>query len=278
MSRNRVLVPAAAVLACTVSFVSPALAADPPHPTGVLHGCIQGEVPQGLKIYAIPVLSEHPEAALLPLAGTCFRAMLPQTTYLVRAKTGEWRGQAPLIRLGDDARADIRLIRANGSDPQLAEKLHAMAKADQAVRRNLDYNDQAALRAMAKVDNEHEAILRGILQTHGWPSAELVGYEGVNDCWLLVQHGPFDLMEAHLPAMQAAAARGDLTPSSVALTVDRVLVHQGKKQIYGSQFKSTPSGGMEPDPIEDVERLDERRAQMGLGPFEEYRKLFAPKR
>jgi hypothetical protein len=63
---------------------------------------------------------------------------------------------------------------------------------------------------------------------------------------------------------------GDLLASQVALTVDRVLMNDGKKQLYGSQFKFTGSG-MEVVPIEDPEHLDERRAQMGLGPFEEYR-------
>lgn len=237
---------------------------------GKLHGCIQGDLPAGVQVIAISVTKSDPDVHPLALDSACFSAMLPRTTYLLRAHADGWTGQAPLVQLRDDARADIRLVRDKGSNDELADKLHAMAKVDQDARKKLNFSDKAVMDAMAEVDKKNEAALREILKTYGWPSAELVGHKGVEECWLLTQHAPYDLMKAYLPAMKAAAERGDLMASSVALTIDRVLVREGKKQLYGSQFKPSASG-MVPDPIEDPAHLDERRAQMGLGPFEEYR-------
>lgn len=47
---------------------------------------------------------------------------------------------------------------------------------------------------------------------------------------------------------------------------DRVRVAEGQRQIYGTQFH----GNLQPLPIKDEARLDERRAQVGLSPLVEY--------
>lgn len=260
------------LLLCAALQCSSAFAAEPASPNGTLRACIQGELPQGLHASAIAVTS--PKWATHPLAlnGSCLSATLPQAVYLVRGGGDGLTGQAPLVHLGADAQVELRLFKKDGSNPELAGKLRAMAKVDQDIRKNLDFKDQKAMQAMADVDKKNEEALRDILKVYGWPSAELVGYEGASNCWILAQHAPYDLMKEYLPAMKAAADRGELLAANVALTIDRVLVREGKKQLYGSQFKHTASG-MVADPIEDPEHLDERRAQMGLGPFEEYRKL-----
>jgi hypothetical protein len=262
-----------AVLACTALQTHQALATEPVAATGELRGCIHadGQLPAGLKAIAIPVTNPSLEPSPLPLNGGCFAAMLPKGIYLVRAKAAGWTGQAPLVKLDGQAQRDLKLITEKGSKPALADQLAAMEKADQGVRQHIDFSDKAAMKKMTDVDKQNLAELRRIIDIYGWPSAELVGYEGAEHCWVLVQHASYELMKETLPAMKAAAGRGELAPGNVALTIDRVLVHEGKKQLYGSQFKQTASGEMEADPIEDPAHLDERRAQMGLGPFEEYR-------
>jgi hypothetical protein len=62
-------------------------------------------------------------------------------------------------------------------------------------------------------------------------------------------------------------------PSNIALLEDRIATQNGRPQRYGSQFHTEPDGSVVPCPIEDPERLDERRASVGLGPFAEYRDL-----
>jgi hypothetical protein len=67
--------------------------------------------------------------------------------------------------------------------------------------------------------------------------------------------------------MEAAAQNGELPKGDLAKSIDRMLVVEGKPQRYGTQFKLI-AGDLVPDPIEDRDHLDERRAQMGLDSFE----------
>jgi hypothetical protein len=177
-----------------------------------------------------------------------------------------------LVQLEGQAQRDLKLVKEKGANPALADQLADMEKADQEQRQHFDLGE-VAMKKMVEVDKQNQEALRRLIDTYGWPSAELVGYQGVANCWVLVQHASYALMKETLPAMKAAAERGELAPGNVALTIDRVLVGEGKKQLYGSQFKQTPAGEMQAEPIEDPEHLDERRSQMGLGPFEEYKAM-----
>ena len=51
--------------------------------------------------------------------------------------------------------------------------------------------------------------------------------------------------------------------------VDRLRVHEGKLQIYGSNFE-TKDGKLVMTPVRDPKKLDARRKAMGLPPIAEY--------
>ena len=53
------------------------------------------------------------------------------------------------------------------------------------------------------------------------------------------------------------------------MLTDRVLLHQGKPQLYGTQFGDNGSG-LKPGKMQDPARVDQRRASVGLGPLAEY--------
>ena len=71
--------------------------------------------------------------------------------------------------------------------------------------------------------------------------------------------------------MQKAAASGEASPDDVALLTDRVLIRQGKKQLYGTQFQSIKDGRVTFMPIENEGDVDKRRESVGLPPLSEYR-------
>jgi hypothetical protein len=82
-------------------------------------------------------------------------------------------------------------------------------------------------------------------------------------------------MQKYLPLMRQAAAKGELSKSSLALVEDRILTFQNKPQLYGSQLHTNQeTGKMEFFPILDEAHVDERRASMELGPIAEYAKGF----
>ena len=64
---------------------------------------------------------------------------------------------------------------------------------------------------------------------------------------------------------------GEVSAVNVAYLTDRVRMHEGKPQVYGTQFRRS-NGDWEPYPIEDPDRVDERRAALGLATLAEYKK------
>ena len=96
---------------------------------------------------------------------------------------------------------------------------------------------------------------------------------GPTSAWLLAQHA--DLSPAcqrrALELVKTAVAAGEASARHLAYLTDRVLVAVGEPQMYGTQYISDPDGSnLRPQPVADPERLDERRAAMGLEPAAEY--------
>ncbi|HEX5830658.1 MAG TPA: DUF6624 domain-containing protein [Gemmatimonadaceae bacterium] len=156
----------------------------------------------------------------------------------------------------------------------LREELVRMHREDQAAREGLGAamaaNDTTFAKRMLAGDSLRSARLRTIVQQHGWPTPALVGRDGVDAAWFILQHSPsLELQRALLPAVETAARRGDMSMRDVAMLTDRVLVREGKPQRYGHSF-SVVDGKLVVDPVEDPARLDERRAAMGLRPMSEY--------
>ena len=147
----------------------------------------------------------------------------------------------------------------------LSNELLQMAEADQAMRIKA-INREAEWDS--SVDERNQARLKAIVDEHGWPTIPKVGAEASNAAWLLVQHAlDLKFMERCLELMESLPS-GEVKPANIAYQKDRVLMMNGKPQIYGTQFQGTGEG-MHVYPINDAERVDERRASVGLGTFAE---------
>lgn len=72
-----------------------------------------------------------------------------------------------------------------------------------------------------------------------------------------------------------AVSQGEATPADLAYLTDRVRSNEGREQLYGTQIADVRDGTVVPWPVEDPERLDARRAAVGLEPFAEYAARFA---
>lgn len=153
-------------------------------------------------------------------------------------------------------------------DEDLSAELLERADRDQAARRAprpghgmLEWES-----TVAPVDRDNTTRLRELIGRHGWPGRELVGAAGAHAAWLLAQHAPPDLQEECLPLLQDAVARGDASPVDLAYLLDRVLMHRGEPQVYGTQYRAAGKGPLELWPVRDPAGLDQRRAALGLEP------------
>jgi hypothetical protein len=167
-------------------------------------------------------------------------------------------------------------------DEQLRRELLARRDEDQRVRQLVSppkgphvprLPDEAAAE-WQRVDADNTRWLGELLARRGWPGVTLVGEEGAQAAWLLAQHADHDpdRQRAFLDALRGAVAQGEASSAHLAFLEDRVRVHAGQHQLYGTQFTVT-GGEFGPFPIEDPQRLDERRAQAGLEPFAVYEAL-----
>jgi len=154
-------------------------------------------------------------------------------------------------------------------EPELYRELMDMRRLDQAIRRGEWLPELEGL-GMMEVDARHTARMKEILVVHGWPTVSLVGEDGARSAWLLVQHADADpaFQRLCLEKMKSVAA-GDVSPIDVAYLTDRVLVNEGKKQIYGTQFWNA-DGELVPRPIEDESRVEALRAALGMISMQEY--------
>lgn len=125
-----------------------------------------------------------------------------------------------------------------------------------------------------KIDRDNTAHMKTVIDKHGWPGKSMVGDEASQAAWLLVQHADLepDFQAKCLDLIKEAFKKGDATGQQVAYLTDRVLLKQGKKQLYGTQFIGF-GNDVKPQPIGDEANLDARRAEMGLGPMAEYEKI-----
>jgi hypothetical protein len=124
---------------------------------------------------------------------------------------------------------------------------------------------------MRKIDAENTAWIKPLMKQHGWLGNSLVGVDGAAAAFLLVQHTQdADLRKSSLELLKKAVKDGEARGDQLALLTDRVLMFEGKPQIYGTQTKTTKEGKLEVWKIEDEANVDKRRAEVGLGPLAEY--------
>jgi hypothetical protein len=177
----------------------------------------------------------------------------------------------------DSTAVAARAAPAAPAAPALREELLAMERVDQEARVGFGPASAAGdtafariARRMMEVDSAHTVRLRAIVAGHGWPGPSLVGADGAEAAWLLLQHSPsLELQRAVLPQLWAAARRGEVRAVDAAMLTDRVLRRSGRPQCYGNAF-SLVNGRLVQDTLEDPAHLDARRAALGLPPMAEY--------
>jgi hypothetical protein len=118
---------------------------------------------------------------------------------------------------------------------------------------------------------ENEKRLLELLDKYGWPTASAVTEYAAAGAALIINHSTYELRSNYFPMLEEAFKKGEAQPLRYAKMRDRLLVEEGKEQLYGTQleFKNLSP---EPYPIENPEQVDKRRSEIGLGPLRPYLK------
>jgi hypothetical protein len=163
----------------------------------------------------------------------------------------------------------------------LRRELLAMIERDQKIRNEMiqsgvDHPNKEILARMDVIDRRNTLRMKSIIKENGWPGPALVGWDGTEAAFVLVQHSDHRTQKEFVLLIQEEYRKGNLSGPNYALFTDRVLVEDGKPQLYGSRPKPFDQwNGGEPVfyPIEDEPNVDRRRAEVGLSTLAEYREF-----
>ncbi|MCP4325107.1 MAG: hypothetical protein GY787_25325 [Alteromonadales bacterium] len=161
----------------------------------------------------------------------------------------------------------------------LQQQLLDMGSKDQKIRNEVgkagwQNAPKELLEKLNQIDQSNTDRLKAIIKKHSWLTKELVGVEGVGAAFLIIQHSPdIAFKEEMLPYLEKSYLNNEgVSGQQVALLTDRVLIAQGKKQIYGTQADLS-EGKVVFSPIEDEANVDKRRKIMNMPPLDFYLKL-----
>lgn len=165
-------------------------------------------------------------------------------------------------------------------DTELAAELIARVEADQEIRHRLDDTerkrgvipwDDPLHAEMHRVDEANCAWFKTVIDQRGWPLSSEVGEEASRAAWLFVQHcGDLAFMERCAGLLRDAVAHGEARSVDLAYLEDRINMHHGRPQRYGTQWHREGDGPLELWPLEDPGRVDQWRAELGIGSIENY--------
>jgi hypothetical protein len=173
-----------------------------------------------------------------------------------------------------------------GKDTLLKKAILQMFKQDQRWRIEIDnlgngkgsaFDEATIEKNMGRTDSLNKIKAKQIVNKYGYPGYSLVGEDGSNGFWAIVQHCDNDtaFQQRVLKLMGRQVARHNASGENYALLQDRVLVNTGHPQVYGTQVRiDTLTHHAKPFPIADSVHVDARRKAVGLMPLKDYLKLF----
>ncbi len=124
---------------------------------------------------------------------------------------------------------------------------------------------------MESVHNENAQRLEEIINNYGWPGTSLVGVDGCRAAGLIAQHAISQptFMRKCLSLLKQATEDDQIPARMVAFLTDSIRYHEQKPQMYGLAADWNRQGELTFGEIEDEERVNERRALVGLEPIED---------
>lgn len=240
----------------------------------------------------------------IPICAIAFIAVMAGTTAAYGTTNAEKRATYELRT--ENVAADTALVQGM-TTAALDSVLQRVHDDDQDVRRNftvmLQSNNADSILAyqerMEETDSRCRAIVFPILDSVGIPDG--LTEKAREALFLVVQHSDVEHQRKYIDLFDAAAKKGLVAHADVATMRDRILMHEGRPQIYGTQtftpnrtitinsdggkriaddgednggetFASQPTAYLWP--VESADVLDARRAEVGLPPMDTYIELF----
>lgn len=156
----------------------------------------------------------------------------------------------------------------------IAETIIGLKDSDLALRDKLIRNGQlwnGYNAEMEKLHNKNANVLNAIIDDIGYPTMDKVGEEASESAWLVIQHsiGQPGFMKKCLALLEKLAAENKVYARNLAYLSDRIATFEDKPQLYGTQFDWDENGDLSPNAYDDLEKVNERRKNIGFNTLEE---------
>lgn len=134
----------------------------------------------------------------------------------------------------------------------------------------IESNELKAIKKTIKQrDSVNLKIVTDVIDKYGWLGRGSVGFIGNYSLALIIQQADLDIQEKYLPKIREAFSNKNVEANDMALLEDKVSLRKRNKQIYGSIIVSIGSKNYVA-PIENVENLEKKRAELGLKSMNAY--------
>ena len=167
--------------------------------------------------------------------------------------------------------------------PEVAKQIDLMIEHDQSVaKRHIDLMNQnvksdspemkSLIDEWKTVGDADKILLKTLFKDNGFLGYNEVGEQSSHNFLQMVQRMDTDstFQQEVLVVMKKQIEKINASPIEFAYLTDRVNLNQGKPQVYGTQLKINEKGtSYEPKTVIDPEKLNDRRAEIGLGTIEE---------
>ena len=123
----------------------------------------------------------------------------------------------------------------------------------------------------SEADKQHFKVLAGLLHQYGWPEISKVGERAAKAAFLIVNHMlDTSVLALYLPVVHQRCLAGEAEWLWYATMYDRFMTLKGLPQRYGTQYHvlDNTKGHVELYPLEDKEKVNQWRKELGLNPLE----------
>lgn len=152
---------------------------------------------------------------------------------------------------------------ANVDCSNLKDILQKTYTSHQSYRQDKNANTEAG-------DLKNLNTVISIIENCGMPTLDEVSKTQLEAIWLVIQNAPNKYMDEYIDIFIKSTKRGDLQHTEVAMIKDRMLMAQGKPQVYGTQVSMEKNRKWKLHDIADPEYVNQRRKEVGLVPIEKY--------
>ena len=155
---------------------------------------------------------------------------------------------------------------------QIREKLLSMRAEDARVREELAATGElfdGYHQAMEQVHIKNATELEKLIDENGWLGKSLVGADGADAAWLIVQHAISlpEFCRKCLKLIEKAVEEKEAEPYQYAYLHDRICFFENRPQRFGTQSDWNEAGIMEFWKLEDENKVNDFRAVVGLPPL-----------